>query len=230
MYPPSTQYPEGSAVSPEWNEEQHELFINEVAKQSPLFERQLMRLFQDSQYEWKIQVKETDEFHDDDLDLGSFIPSLGRKSCQGMKINSLSRRCSALWHFQVLPSEVQLASSIIDDTGQKIITSIPPTLSTSSETTLTSASSSATPSETVSEDLGSERGSWCWDIKCDHPSRETSLKLANIALVLNLKDVFKKEIKTVIWNWPKESAADKNPTIPCLQKDNTLGVIGLKGE
>jgi hypothetical protein len=231
-HPHSTQYPSGKVVTPTWSGEQLEWF-NKIAKQSPLFERQVLRLLQDSEYVWKIQLKETDEFYDDDLDLGTFIPNLGclqgRNSTTGMEVKRLSRRCSALWHFEVLPSKVHLASYITDGDG-KTIASTSPTPTTSSAATVASAGGSASRAATALENIGSERVPWCWDDNGDRQSLETSLKLANIALVLGLKDVFRREIKTVIWNWPKETTADKNPSVKCLRKDGTPGVKGLNGE
>jgi len=226
-YPRTTQYPEGNAVHPAWNREQ----VNKIAEQSPLFERQVLRLTQDSSYVWRIVLKETDEFHDIEH-LATFIVNLGRpqerNSSDRMEVNSLSSRCSAMWHFEVLPSKVHLASCATDVAGRTIASNSP--IPTISSTPTVASGDSPSPVPTTSESSGGERQPWCWDNSGDHQSPETSLKLANIALVLGWKEVFRREIKTVIWNWPRHTTADNNPSIHCLQKDGAPGVTGLQSK
>jgi hypothetical protein len=216
-------YPDGTTKYPAWNDQQ----VNRITKQSPLFERQVLRLMQDKQYVWKILLKETDDFYDDEFDLGAFIANLGRpqgrNSSNGMEVNRLSRRCSAMWYFEVVPSKVHLASYATGSNGETIASNSP-TPRTSSAPTLASADS-VSREPTVSESSGSESESWCWNNNSDHKSPETSLKLANIALVLDWREVFKREIKTVIWNWqPKQTLADTNTPVDCLRKDGVKGL------
>ncbi|KAK0735077.1 hypothetical protein B0T26DRAFT_746901 [Lasiosphaeria miniovina] len=47
----------------------------------------------------------------------------------------------------------------------------------------------------------------CWYSETAHWSRLTALQLANIALVLEWDDVFKRELKTVVWDWTNASEA-----------------------
>jgi hypothetical protein len=214
-------YPDGRIKNPAWNNEQ----VNKLTKQSPLFERQLLRLMQDEQHVWKIELKETDDFYDVDLD--PFIVNLGRpqgrNSSNGMEVNSLSRRCSAMWYFEVVPSKVHLASYATGNDGETIASNSPTPITSSTPTLVSGNSASRAP--TVSESSSSESESWCWHHNDDHKSPETSLKLANIALVLDWREVFRREIKTVVWNWrPRETLADPKTPVDCLRRDGVKGL------
>ncbi len=216
--PPSTQYPDGRVVNPSWDNEQ----VGKMATQSPLFERQILRLQQDSKYRWKIHLKDTDDFRNDDF--SAFIAKLGQPCEQlvGMEVERLCSRCSAMWYFQIVPSKVYLATYATDRKGHAIASSSQ--ISTTSSVPTPTSGNSEFRVVTSSETSGSERKHWCWNSKGDHTSRETSLKLANIALVLGWKEVFKRELKTVVWNWPQETLGEPDTPIHYLQKDSAKGL------
>lgn len=214
-------YPNGSKEIPKWTDEQ----VNKIMKQSPLFERQILRLMQYPQYVWNIKPEEKDGFHDVS-NLGHFIANLGRQPASqsevAMEIAWLSSRCSALWYFEVVPSKVYIASQARDTNGTIIdpIAAIP---ITSSQTTLASGGSGS-PVATVPGNSNREPSQFCWNYGCNLKSKETSLPLANVALILDWREVFKRQIKTVIWDWPKQTLAGTNTPIEFLQHD---GVEGL---
>jgi hypothetical protein len=207
-------------ANPSWNNQQ----VNKIASQSPLFERQILRLLQDSRYVWRIPLKDTDDFHE--VDLGLFIAKLGqpqgRNSSNGMEVKDLCSRCSAMWYFEIVPSKVHLASYATGRDGRTIASSSP--VPNASPTYPLASGDLTSQIPTSSETSGSERENWCWNNNGDHASRETSLELANIALVLRWREVFMKEIKTVVWNWPKETLREPNTPIHYLQKDSVKGL------
>jgi hypothetical protein len=139
-----------------------------------------------------------------------------------MEVERLCSRCSAMWHFQIVPSKVHLATYATDREGNPIASSSQ--VSTTSSVPTPTSGNSAFRVVTSSETSGSEREHWCWNKNCDHTSRETSLKLANIALVLGWREVFNKELKTVVWNWPQETLGEPDTPIHYLQKDSAKGL------
>lgn len=210
--------PDERVVNPSWNNEQ----VGKIATQSPLFERQILRLQQDSKYKWTIHLKDTDDFRNDEF--SAFIAKLGQPCEQstGMGVERLCSRCSAMWYFQIVPSKVHLATFATNAEGHSIASGSQ--VSTISSVPTPASGNSASRVVTSSETSGSERERWCWNSNGDHTSRETSLKLANVALVLGWKEVFKKELKTVVWNWPQETLGEPDTPIHYLQKDSAKGL------
>jgi hypothetical protein len=209
--------PDGRSENPTWSDEE----VAKIQRQSPLFERQVLRLLQNTEHVWKIEAKVEDGFHEVD-NLGLFITNLGRSQVIEMEVEELSSRCSAMWYFEVVPSRVHLASCARDSTG-KVIASSSATAITSSTPSVASPGAAHAVSN-GSAQSGSQPNIWCWNYHGGHSSPDTPLKLTNIALVLNWREVFQREIKSVIWNWPGRPPRDTNTPIRYLQEDDVKGL------
>lgn len=213
--------PNSSVETPKWTDKQ----IKKIMKQSPLFERQILRLIHDPQYVWNIKPEEKDGFHEVD-DLAHFIASLGRppasQSEDAMEITRLSSRCSALWYFEFVPSKVYIASRAKDREGTIIVPKTATAITSSSNSLAIRGSGSTV--GTVPWNANREPPQFCWNYVCNLESKETSLPLANVALILNWREVFKRQIKTVIWDWPKQTTAGTTTTIKFLQLDGAEGL------
>lgn len=220
-------YQDGSLKSPSWTSEQ----IDEILQQSPVFERQILRLLHNSQYVWNIKPANTDGF--DDIAVNDFMGDLGRPPESDVenrvKLEGLSSRCCAIWHFEVIPSKFHIASHATDNDGKVLAHKDAATPKTLSVSTLASGGSGGSGSSvpTSPGNSSTELELWCWNCESDHSSQEIALKLANIALILDWKEAFRREIKTVIWNWQGVSFKDTGTPVERLQND---GPEGLQGE
>jgi hypothetical protein len=165
------------------------------------------------QYEWKIAPQKTDGFDDATADL--LIDNLGLPVSEvgsAMEVKALSKLCSAMWYFQIVPSRYH---------GVRLVTDASGVMAQNASPTLSPA---LTPVTGGPGPLASEPAHWCWNSE-SNDSTETSLKLANIALVLGRREMFEREIKTVIWNWADETRAGTATTpVQCLRNE---GVEGL---
>lgn len=194
-------YRDGTFRTPTWNNKQ----IDEIVRRSPVFEGHINRLLLLNEYVWKIEPRETDGF--DDLAVHFLIDNLGRHEANevwnGIGVESLSEKCSAMWYFEVVPSRFNVASHVTDADGKVIADNAAPTI------------------------LAGESAGWCWNCVSIHRSPETSLKLANIALVLGWREVFRREIKTVIWDWTEQTLAGTKTRVECLQNNGVRGLDSM---
>lgn len=211
-----------TVTNPSWTSEQ----INRIVQQSPVFERQILRLLHSNQYVWDIEPADRDGF--DTVAVDKFMGDLGRPPESDveikMEIEALLSRCCAIWYFEVVPSRFRVASHAIDNDNNGTVmaqkdTATPRTSSV--PTRMSGGSGSSVP--TSSANSITELDTWCWNCESGHPSQETALKLANIALILNWEEVFKREIKRVIWNWNGESLERGTP-VERLQQDGPEGL------
>lgn len=140
--------------------------------------------------------------------------SLALRHDTRFSIESLSRYASAIWVFKVVPS--RFPTSDAPCTGWFVE-------SDNKDVAHGDLPGSVTPSSRSSGSSG-PLPSWCWHGQPLYGSTEMSLKLANIAFVFGWREVFKREIKTVIWNWPNTTAAGLVTPVEVLKQE---GIHGL---
>ncbi|KAK4160877.1 hypothetical protein QBC43DRAFT_324788 [Cladorrhinum sp. PSN259] len=116
------------------------------------------------------------------------------------RVSALSQECNVLWVFQVIPKMFPRSQTweVLDDDGYLTATR-----------TMVRKAGRDTGSVSGSSSMSSPK--WGWHSEQAHRTRLTSLQLANIALILEWEEVFKREIKTVIWDWTGTQAALETP-------------------
>ncbi|KAK4222532.1 hypothetical protein QBC38DRAFT_489606 [Podospora fimiseda] len=129
------------------------------------------------------------------------------------RVSLLSQECNVLWVFQVIPKMFPRSQTweVLDDDGYLAAT----------RTMVRKAAQSYTGSVSGSSSMSSSK--WGWHSEPAHRSRLTSLQLANVALVLEWEEVFKREIKTVVWDWTGTQATIVTP-VERLRSDGENGL------
>lgn len=132
------------------------------------------------------------------------------------RVSVLSQECNVLWVFQVIPKMFPRSQTweVLDDDGYL----------TATRTMIRKAGKSYTGSVSGSSSMSASK--WGWHSEPAHRSRMTSLQLCNIALVLEWEEVFKREIKTVIWDWTGTHASLATP----VERLRSEGESGLDGK
>ncbi|KAK3329257.1 hypothetical protein B0H66DRAFT_17539 [Apodospora peruviana] len=171
--------PGRSYATPEWTKAR----VENLKSLSPILKSHIneLRAGPDNVL-WEIEP-EAEDGVDRDTAL-EVLKMLGRGSGWiGETASEVSRYASGLWFFEVIPDKFPACQSwkVRDAASGQILGSqtFPPA------------------------NHGLLPDGWCWNHHITH-SRETCLQLANGALILGWDELFKKEIKVVIWDWSGE--------------------------
>ncbi|KAK4172326.1 hypothetical protein QBC36DRAFT_338126 [Triangularia setosa] len=193
-----------NGVTPDWTPERVRL----LCSLSPLIKTRVEELRLHSELWWTPVVG-------DGIDESTAIRVLdlvgpgtaGRKQ----RVSLLSQECNAMWAFQINPTlfPASLTWQAVDDDGQLA----------ASRTVVRKAARRSYAS--ISSSSSSPR--FCWQTEPGSRSRLTSLQLANIAIVLEWEEAFKREIRTVIWDWTGQSQVLATP-VGCLQAHGPRGL------
>lgn len=205
------------------NAVRHESFVSwdsdqvRIAKTiSREWRHKLSDLRNDPSQPWEVEhVEQRDGY--DSLAVKYLMSKVGRPLSihhSRIRVESLSSYASALWDYEVVPSRFPTSESPCTgwwavENGKDVAHGDLP--------------GSVTPSSHSSQSSGASP-SWCWHSQPRYGSAELSLKLVNIALVFGWRDVLRREIKTVIWNWPNATAAELTTPVEVLKKE---GIHGL---
>ncbi|KAK3366749.1 hypothetical protein B0T24DRAFT_681937 [Lasiosphaeria ovina] len=135
------------------------------------------------------------------------------------RVSVLCRNCNVMWFFGVVPRLLPACQSwqaVDDDDKHQVIASrnMPRQSAASSSRRWSQASLSSQASAPK----------WCWHSEPGHSARLTCLQIANIALVLQWDEVFRREIKTVVWDWTGTSQAVLHTPVTRLRTHGDYGL------
>ncbi|KAK0710547.1 hypothetical protein B0T21DRAFT_387440 [Apiosordaria backusii] len=194
-----------NGITPNWTPER----VKILCSLSPLIKTRVEELRLHPELWWTPAVG-------DGIDEGTAIRVLdlvgpgtaGRKQ----RVSLLSQECNVMWAFQINPTlfPASLTWQAVDDDGQLA----------ASRTVVRKAARRSYASLPSS----SSNPKFCWQTEPGSRSRLTSLQLANIALVLDWEEAFKREIRTVIWDWTGQSQAVLATPVGCLQAHGPRGL------
>ncbi|KAK3389951.1 hypothetical protein B0H63DRAFT_464569 [Podospora didyma] len=184
-------------IMPSWSSER----VQTLSNMSPLIRAHADELRQHPERYWMLVVG--DEF--DETTALRVLSLIGPGSAHRKeRVASLCRECNVLWAFQVIPKYLPASQTwlAIDDDGDVAGSKFPGHLrNTTRNTTYAPSLASSSQSSPI----------WCWshseDPSLRRRSRLMSHQLANIALILEWDEVFRREMKTVVWDWTGASPA-----------------------
>ncbi|KAK0630211.1 hypothetical protein B0T17DRAFT_527864 [Bombardia bombarda] len=179
-HPSDGEGPGRSYSTPRWTEAR----VQEIKTMSPILKVRIDELERYPESEpWYV-----DPEFGDGIDRTTAYKTLDIIGAQNVTVqgtpSNLSDYCSGLWYFEIIPRRFPSCRrwTATDDNNHII--------------SRTQQGGNQVPP------------GWCWHNPVGHRSRETCLHLANSALVLGWKEVFKREIRTIIWDWTETSPND----------------------
>ncbi|KAK3393870.1 hypothetical protein B0H63DRAFT_459425 [Podospora didyma] len=169
--------------------------VNMLSTISPMLQARITRLKHNPGQHWIVVIdKDANGFTvDEAIQVLAWIGP--DKANKRIRLSNLCTISNVMWFFEIIPKYFPACSSWeATNDDHRIIAS-------SSEVYQTP------PRSRTSHSSGSDENWYCWHSRTAHDSRMTALELTNIGLVLEWTDVFKREIKTVVWDWTGSEAS-----------------------
>ncbi|KAH6724336.1 hypothetical protein BKA61DRAFT_27706 [Leptodontidium sp. MPI-SDFR-AT-0119] len=198
-----------------------------MLNKSPAIDLNLLQIKNDAQPRWTVDLRNcfgedvSKYFGSDTVD--SMLRKLGGLATDGdsVDVEEYSKFCSAIWHFRVIPDEIDVARQVTakkpvdeqllapDGDGQHTLFEI---------VRETQPWPLPLPRRHGVETKGPQ--SWCWNRK-PRGFRERAHQLANVSLVLGWKEVFKVEIESMVWDWSRTNGNQDVTRTPleCLRSE-----------
>ncbi|KAK4183139.1 hypothetical protein QBC35DRAFT_508634 [Podospora australis] len=194
-----------AGITPDWTPDR----VSILCSISPLIRARVDELRQRPELWWTPVVGDGIDESTALRVLGMVGPGTVRRR---QRVSALSQECNVMWAFQINPMSLPASQTweAVDDDGQ-LAASKTMVRKTARRSYPASVSSQSTPK-------------WCWQLEPGHRYRLTSLQLANIAMVLQWEEVFKKEIRTVVWDWTGQSQAILSTPVDCLRAQGEGGL------
>ncbi|KAH7342597.1 hypothetical protein BKA65DRAFT_478469 [Rhexocercosporidium sp. MPI-PUGE-AT-0058] len=211
--------------------------VASMLNKSPAIDLQILQIKNEAQPRWTICLKTcfgkdvSEYFGSDTVDL--LLRNLGGQPTVGgsMEVEKYSEYCSAIWHFRVIPDEIDVPRQVT--ANNSVVEQSPLPDSAGQHILVTEAQPLPSPRRHSSETRVPK--SWCWERKPLVP-RERARQLANISLVLGWKEVFKAEIETIVWDWSRTTGSQDVTRTPlkylsleilCERKKTELAKVKL---
>lgn len=190
-----------------------------MVNKSPAISAQLLHIRNDDEPQWTIYLDDCFEKHVlgyfDAATVHSMFRNLGGQAGDrdSMDVEEYSKYCSAIWHFRVIPDEINTVSRIT----AKVPVGEGPLVDIVDIVKDTIPWPRRTPE-------AEDPKSWCWDREARH-SKKMSHQLANIGLVLGWIEVLKAQTENLIWDWKRSTGKDMSKTLlECLGLERLDGM------